>query len=78
MTESLSIQQAIKMVLNDAGRMVKKWYAELENKFQDIRCNEYIIMPNHSHMIITNICKTPVGADLSVCPYTGSFNGLKR
>ena len=68
MTESLSIQQAIKMVLNDAGRMVKKWYAELENKFQDIRCNEYIIMPNHSHMIITNICKTTVGADLRVCP----------
>jgi hypothetical protein len=30
------------MVLNDAGRMVKKGYTELENKFQDIRCNEYI------------------------------------
>jgi len=52
------------MVLNDAGRMVKKWYSELENKFQDIRCNEYIIMPNHSHLIITNIGKAPVGADL--------------
>ncbi len=26
------------MVLNDAGRMVKKWYPELENKVQDIRC----------------------------------------
>ena len=56
------------MVLNDAGRMVKKWYPELENKFQDIRCNEYIIMPNHSHVIITNMGKAPVGADLRVCP----------
>jgi len=30
------------MVLNDAGQMVKKWYVELENKFQGIRCGEYI------------------------------------
>lgn len=30
------------MVLNDAERMVKKWYVALENKFKDIRCNEYI------------------------------------
>jgi len=56
------------MVLNGAGRMVKKGYPELENKFQDIRCNEYIIMPNHSHVIITHIGKAPVGADLRVCP----------
>ncbi len=37
-----------------------------------MRYNEYIIMPNHSHVIITNIGKTPVGADLRVCP-----NGLR-
>ena len=54
------------MALNDAGRMVDKWYVELENKFQDIRCDKYIIMPNHFHAIIQNI--GPVGADLCVCP----------
>ena len=43
------------MALNDAGRMVDKWYAELENKFKDIRCDKYIIMPNHFHAIIQNI-----------------------
>ena len=32
-----------KMMLNDAGLMVEKWYAELENKFQDIKCSEHII-----------------------------------
>ena len=53
------------MALNNAGRMVDKWYLELENKFQDIRCGEYIIMPNHFHAIIQN---TGVGADLCVCP----------
>lgn len=56
------------MVLNDAGKMVDKWYAELENKFQDIRYGENIIMPNHCHAILTNTGKTTVGADLCVCP----------
>jgi REP element-mobilizing transposase RayT len=56
------------MALNDAGRMVEKWYVELENKFQDIRCDKYIIMPNHFHAIILNIGPVPVGADLCVCP----------
>lgn len=51
------------MVLNDAGLMIKKWYDELENKFDDVRCLEMIIMPNHFHCIVEN-----VGADLSVCP----------
>ncbi|MBN2126630.1 MAG: hypothetical protein JW821_20185 [Deltaproteobacteria bacterium] len=51
------------MVLNDAGRMVQKWCGELNNKFPDIQCDEYIIMPNHFHAIIQN-----VGADLRVCP----------
>jgi len=51
------------MALNDAGRMVEKWYFELENKFPDILCDEYVIMPNHFHAIIIN-----VGADRRVCP----------
>jgi len=97
------------MNLNDAGRMVKKWYLELENKFSDIQCLEYVIMPNHFHAIIQNVgvgrqigidrtqggehqegeqhqegehqegehIGSPlqdqnVGADLCVCPSTGS------
>ena len=51
-----------KMALNDAGRMVKKWYFGLEDKFPDILCDEYVIMPNHFHAIIIT-----VGADLRVC-----------
>jgi hypothetical protein len=41
---------------------------ELENKFQDIQCDEYIIMPNHFHAIIKDVGINPVGADLCVCP----------
>ena len=36
------------MILNDPGRMVEKWYRELENKFADIVCDQCAIMPNHS------------------------------
>ena len=52
-----------KMNLNAAGKMVAKWYLELMNKFPDIWCDEYVIMPNHIHFIVVN-----VGADLRVCP----------
>lgn len=53
-----------KIVLNEAGNMVRKWYFELENKFPDIKCHEMIVMPNHFHCIFEN-----VGADLRVCPH---------
>ncbi|MDD3685845.1 MAG: hypothetical protein PHE56_03665 [Bacteroidales bacterium] len=43
------------MILNDAGKMVEKWYYELENKYPDKRCHEMVIMPNHMHCIIENI-----------------------
>jgi len=75
-----------KMQLNDTGKMVEKWYFELTNKFPDIQCDEYIIMPNHIHFIINKIdqyeltnrfkidnpkTSTFVGADLGVCPTNG-------
>lgn len=44
-----------KMILNDAGKMVEKWYWELENKYPDKRCHKMVIMPNHIHFIIENM-----------------------
>ncbi len=55
-----------KMVLNDAGRMIEKWFFELENKFRDIQPDVHMVMPNHFHCIVIN-----VGADLRVCPDSG-------
>ena len=49
--------------LNEAGLMILRWYAELENKFNDIQCDEFVCMPNHIHFIVVN-----VGADLRVRP----------
>lgn len=51
------------MVLNEAGRMVARWYGELENKYRDIQNDAFIGMPNHGHFIVVN-----VGADLRVRP----------
>ncbi len=51
------------MALNDAGRMVERWWDELNNKFPQSETDEYMIMPNHFHGIIVT-----VGADLRVCP----------
>lgn len=44
-----------KMNLNKAGQMIEQWYIELENKFQDIKCGDFICMPNHVHFIIVNV-----------------------
>ena len=56
-----------KMILNPAGEMIKKWLCELENKFKNVELDEYVIMPNHIHLIIF-IMNNVVGADLCVCP----------
>ena len=39
------------MRLNDAGRMVEKWWVELNQKFADVETDEYVVMPNHFHGI---------------------------
>ena len=48
------------MVCNDAGKMVDEKWLGLKNRFPYIELDEYVIMPNHFHGIIT------VGATLVV------------
>ncbi len=55
-----------RLILNDAGKMIGRWWNELKNKYANIEIDEYVVMPNHCHGII-NIVGT-VGADLCVCP----------
>ena len=52
---SHSTLQSPIMILNNAGKMVERWYRELENKYPDKRCHEMVIMPNHFHCIIENV-----------------------
>ena len=66
-----------KMIQSEAGKMVEKWYNELENKFPEIICHEMIVMPDHIHFIVeiktvadeivVEADENVVEADLSVC-----------
>ncbi len=40
------------MVLNEAGKMIEKWWEKLSDKYDGIEIDEYCIMPNHIHGII--------------------------
>ncbi|MBQ2127100.1 MAG: transposase [Bacteroidaceae bacterium] len=55
------------MHLNEAGQMVQLWFSRCEEHFQDIKCLEMVVMPNHFHCIWQI-----VGADRCVCPQNKS------
>jgi putative transposase len=55
--------------LNDAGKMIQRWWLELNRKFPTIKTDEYAVMPNHFHGIITIV---------TTGPYRKSSNGSKR
>lgn len=40
------------VLLNDCGRMVLRWWHELERKFPVIAVDQVIVMPNHLHGIV--------------------------
>ena len=69
------------MILNDAGRMVEKWYNKTQDKFPEIVCHEMIIMPNHFHCIWENVglhCASAVGADPCVRPVTNNVQPIEN
>jgi len=41
-----------KMRLNDAGRMVERWWGELGNRFPRVMPDAHVVMPNHFHGIV--------------------------
>lgn len=58
-----------KLQTNDAGKMIDKWYFELENKFPNIKCHNHIVMPNHFHCIVEIVGAVGVvGANTQVWP----------
>jgi putative transposase len=65
-----------KNLLNDAGKMIEKWYFEIRNKFSNIRCDEFAIMPNHFHCII-QILFAPVRMALRGHPDSESITALR-
>jgi len=41
------------MVMNDAGRMIEKWWQELPRKYPIVDMDAYTVMPNHFHGIVS-------------------------
>jgi len=56
-----------KMVLNNVGKMINKWWNKMFEKYGSISIDKYIIMPNHIHGII-EIKNNNVGAIPCNCP----------
>jgi putative transposase len=40
------------MILYDSGKMIEECWLELEERFQNIKLHNYVVMPNHFHWII--------------------------
>jgi len=65
-----------KMLLNDAGWMVERWWNELANKFSKVEVDEHVVMPNHFHGIIIIVRATPVQAALvETAPVDAALRG---
>ncbi len=50
------------MVLNDAGVMIDRTWAELPKKYPGIQTESFVIMPNHIHGVILIGIESSVGA----------------
>ena len=40
------------VVPSEQNRIIHKWLKETENKFDNIKIDKYVIMPNHIHIIV--------------------------
>ena len=56
-----------KIILNKNGIIIKNEYINLRNKYRNIKCHEYVIMPNHFHCII-EIIKDQMGGKTPPLP----------
>ena len=71
------------MRLSEAGRMVERWWLELNCRFPHVLTDAYVVMPNHFHGIVVIHSPPPdttappdVGADLRVCPDSMGAHGV--
>ena len=47
----------------EQNRIIHKWLKETENKFDNIKIDKYVIMPNHIHIIVV-ITERHIGRSL--------------
>ena len=59
------------MILNSAGQMIERLYKECEHHFDNLRCLDYVVMPNHFHCIF-QIIETASPKDHQQVPLVGA------
>ena len=64
------------MILNPYGEIIQQCYWDLEHKYPNIECCEYVIMPNHFHAII-KIDRDAFRAG-KPCPYVVTLGHMYR
>ena len=64
------------MVLNDAGKMIEKYWREIPEHYPNVILDAFVIMPNHMHgiLIIDNNVGQPQGIAPTIAP-TGKTIG---
>ncbi len=74
-----------KIILNHLGKIIEKSIIELPNKYNNIKINEYVIMPNHIHFIIEIVKNGNVekqNSEQENCGYEGQkkidYKGQKK
>ena len=51
------------VVAAEQNKIIHKWLKETENKFNNIKIDKYVIMPNHIHIIVV-IAERHIGRSL--------------
>ena len=76
-------------VLNEMGGIANKCWIEIPNHFENVKMDEYIIMPNHVHGIVELLGDHTVGRDVAcnvstsdrmshISPKPGSLSAIIR
>ena len=55
-----------KMKIFESGKMIEKYWLELENKFENVKLHNFVVMPNHFHGIL-EIVEQNKKCDCKIC-----------
>ena len=55
-----------KIDIFESGKMIENYWLELENKFDNIKLHNFVVMPNHFHWIL-EIVETNKNCDCKIC-----------
>ncbi len=70
-----SIESVPAVVLNDAGKTAKKYIDGISAVYPDVILENYIVMPNHIHMLIT-LCDNPDGKKSDISQIIKAYKRL--